>query len=184
MKFIKACLITFFTITFSIPAFAAPVFFGLTLFEDTPGNTSYSGVFTVDSADINALPATGLSFTSQVTSISIDIAGNLFDTTPASVVAAANDGVITGILNTSSASSFSASASPGLSLHLRSSNGFPFDWVVSDASGVLRSGSGSNSYSITPVSSVPLPPALWLFGTGLLTLLGIRAPLLIHKLAS
>ncbi len=173
MKIYRAALFSFFLMLYSAGSFALPVLFDLTVIEDSPGNDRYSGVFTVDSADISALPSTGLSFNALVTSIEINIAGILFDTTPNDARAPANDGMITGILN-AARNGFTSSANPGLTLFFRTSGGSPFDWVVNDNNGIVRSGSGTESYSVIQLTSVPVPAAIWLLGSGLIGLVGLR----------
>ncbi|WP_198244063.1 hypothetical protein [methane-oxidizing endosymbiont of Gigantopelta aegis] len=181
MKLHKLIFFIFLLIFYSGRLFSAPVLFDLTLFEDNPGNASYSGIFTIDSADLAALPPTGLSFSSRITSIEIDISGILFDITPSLVFAGANDGIISGITNINN-DGFLSSSHSNFSLFFRTSAGFPFDWVVSDNSGIVRGGAGSGSYLVSE-RVISEPAAIWLFSLGLIGFIRSNKSLKISSLS-
>ena len=148
-------------------ATAAPIFFDLTLFEDAPGSEVWMGVFTVDSADIDALPSDGRSFNPAVTSMFIGIGGIEFDIAPGGAIgtdpvrAVGIDGVIVGLTNNFGAPDpFLSSSTQGASLFFNTAGGLPFDWTARDATGSVfaRGDVRDPPYSIaeSPVS-IPSP---------------------------
>ena len=117
--------------------------------------------------DDSSISAGVIDFTSTFNNMSISF-GNTVYTDEMDVVGGANmfltaDGIFDGI------SYLSILASPGFE-----SNGFvngPFDVVGNDSAGFVDGTWQVGSYSA--VSAVPVPAAIWLFGSGLIGLAGI-----------
>lgn len=146
-------------------ALAVPLLFTLTLTEDTPVPSIHAGTFTVDPADVAALPPTGTAFSPRVTSIDILIAGIGFDVTPAAdggPRAPAADGQasgITGITTNFGSGGFTSSLNPGWAFEIHTRNGLPTNWAVSLNAVIQHSGGivGDNTRPGYAIAAVPEP---------------------------
>ena len=151
-------------------ASAVPVSFGLELVDNSAN--VFSGSFTVDSADIANLPATGVS-SAPLLALSIDINGILFDEILGSGAAVATNGQASGI-DDICCTNVGTAASQNLVLTIDSCFQFTCAWLVKDFSNdaVIIAG---NLHRVSPPLAVTEPASFALMGLGLMALALIRS---------
>jgi hypothetical protein len=146
-------------------ASAVPVAFTID-FTETSGASAGSGSFTIDSADLANIPASGTYFSNiMVSDVNFTFGAITFDTHTVGQFAASN-GQISGVTGLC-CSDFTSSTTPGAALRTETASGAPITWSVELNGNQILSG---DTYSISRAaapSAVPLPAALPLLAFGL-----------------